>query len=93
MPEGTPNYVGDTTIADGLDSIQRHARMCARELVATRTRLNYSGMFSLGWGPVGWLIGLVLVKPLYDRTMKAHLRQAKQMAEQRAARSGTHGRP
>lgn len=58
-----------------------------------RTKLTYSGMFTVGKGPVGWLIGLVRVKPLYDRVVRDHLRQAKELAEKRAARTRAHGRP
>ncbi len=52
-----------------------------------RTRLSYTGTFSFGRGPVGWAIGFLRVKPLYDRLVIEHLNQAKEVAEKRAARS------
>lgn len=57
------------------------------------TKLTYCGMFSVGWGPIGWVIGLVRVKPLYDRVVTDHLKQAKELAEKRAARTRAHPRP
>jgi hypothetical protein len=54
------------------------------------TRLTYSGRFSLGKGPLAWLIGLVRVRPLFERAVKEHLQQAKDIAERRAARSHVH---
>ncbi|MBA3430964.1 MAG: hypothetical protein H0U16_05725 [Actinobacteria bacterium] len=56
------------------------------------TRLAYRGAFSLGRGPLGWAIGLLRVKPLFDRLVGEHLQQAKEVAEKRAARSRVHAR-
>lgn len=57
-----------------------------------RTKLTYRGRFSVGRGPVGWLIGLLRVKPLYDGVVEEHLRQSKELAEKRAARTRAHPR-
>ena len=57
-----------------------------------RTRLAYSGTFSLGKGPLGWLIGRLRVKPTFDRLVIEHLQQAKEVAERRATRSKVHPR-
>ena len=57
-----------------------------------KTRLTYSGTFRVGWGSLGWLIGRLRVKPLYDRAVKEHLAQAKEIAEKRAARTNVHAR-
>lgn len=58
-----------------------------------KTKLTYDGRFSMGWGPLGWLIGRVRVKPQFDRLVREHLSQAKEIAEKRAARSRVHARP
>lgn len=55
------------------------------------TLVTYGGTFSVGMGPVGWVIGLLRVKPLFDRLVKEHLEQAKEIAERRAARSMLYG--
>lgn len=55
-----------------------------------KTKLTYSGTFRVGWGPLGWLIGRLRVKPLYDRAVNEHLHQAKEIAEKRAARTHVH---
>lgn len=57
-----------------------------------KTKLTYSGSFSVGKGPVGWFIGLVRVKPLFQRIVGEHLNQAKEIAEKRAERSRVHRR-
>lgn len=59
-------------------------------LDAATTRLDYRGTFRLGRGLLGWLIGVVRVKPLFDRLVAEHLEQAKEVAEARAARSQVH---
>lgn|GEM_PF-1412963 len=56
------------------------------------TLVTYGGSFSIGMGPVGWVIGLLRVKPLFDRLVEEHLEQAKEIAEKRAARSKVHGK-
>lgn len=38
-------------------------------------------------GTLGWAIGLLRVKPLFDRLVGEHLQQAKDLSEKRAARS------
>ena len=57
-----------------------------------KTKLTYSGTFSVGKGPLGWLFGRLRVKPLYDRAVKEHLAQTKEIAEKRAQRSRVHSR-
>jgi polyketide cyclase/dehydrase/lipid transport protein len=57
-----------------------------------RTKLTYTGTFSVGKGPLGWFIGLFWVKPLFERVVREHLKQAKQIAEKRAERSHVHSR-
>lgn len=57
-----------------------------------RTKLTYSGAFSVGMGPVGWLIGVFRVKPLFERLVTEHLGQAKEIAEKRAERTRVHTR-
>lgn len=57
-----------------------------------KTKLTYSGTFSVGKGSLSWLFGLFRVKPQYDRAVKEHLAQAKEIAEKRAQRSRVHGR-
>lgn len=58
-----------------------------------KTRVTYRGSFSVGMRPVGWLIGLMRVRPLFDRLVVEHMQQAKEVAEKRAARSRVHPRP
>jgi hypothetical protein len=57
-----------------------------------KTKLTYSGSFSVGKGPLGWLIGLFRVKPLFERLVAEHLEQAKEIAEKRAQRTRVHTR-
>ena len=56
------------------------------------TKLTYSGSFSVRPGPIGWLIGRLRVRPLFDRLVSEHLQQAKSIAERRARRSRVHPR-
>jgi hypothetical protein len=58
-----------------------------------KTRLTYSGSFSVGKGLLGWVIGRLRVKPLFDHLVLEHLRQAKDVAERRATRTKVHPRP
>jgi hypothetical protein len=55
-----------------------------------KTRLVYHGSFSFGRGPLGWVIGRVRIRPLFERLVAEHLSQAKKVAEQRAARTKLH---
>ncbi len=57
-----------------------------------KTRLIYTGRFSLGKGVVGWAIGRMRVKRMFDRLVTEHLSQAKEIAERRAARTNVHAR-
>ena len=56
------------------------------------TRVDYRGNFSLGKGPIAWLIGRFRVKRLFDRLVAEHLLQAKEVAETRARRTRVHTR-
>ncbi len=56
------------------------------------TRLAYRGAFSPGWGPLRLVFGRLRVKPLFDRLVREHLQQAKEIAEKRAARTMVHAR-
>jgi len=62
------------------------------EVDGDKTKLTYSGTFSVGKGALGWLFGLFRVKPLFDRLVKEHLHQAKEVAEERATRTNLHAR-
>lgn len=55
-----------------------------------KTKVSYSGTFSVGKGPLGWLVGLFRVKPVFERVVREHLAQAKAVAEKRAQRSRVH---
>lgn len=57
-----------------------------------KTRLIYDGSFRVGKGPLGWVMGLLWVKRLFNRLVTEHLHQAKQVAERRAERTKIHAR-
>jgi hypothetical protein len=57
------------------------------------TELTYTGRISLGKGPIRWLIVRLRVKRLFERLVREHLHQAKEVAEKRAERSRVHARP
>ena len=57
-----------------------------------KTRLTYTGTFAVGRGALGWLIGLFRVRPLFNRLVREHLEQAKEIATKRAQRSHVHSR-
>jgi uncharacterized protein YndB with AHSA1/START domain len=57
-----------------------------------KTKITYSGTFSVGKGALGWLIGLFRVKSLFARVVREHLEQAKEISEKRAERSRVHTR-
>ena len=57
-----------------------------------RTRLAYSGTFSVGRGLLGSVIGRLRVKRRFDRLVLEHLQQAKEVAERRAMRTRVHPR-
>lgn len=52
--------------------------------------LTYSRSFGVRWGIIGWIFASLRVNPLFDRAVSEHLRDAKQIAEQRARRSHVH---
>jgi len=51
------------------------------------TRLRYESEIGLGWGPIGWLLGRLLVQPIMQRFMREHLVEMKETIEARAKRS------
>ncbi|MGH2749640.1 MAG: hypothetical protein ACRDK3_02010 [Actinomycetota bacterium] len=55
-----------------------------------KTRLAYTGRFSVGRGLLGWVIGRLRVKRRFDRLVLEHLQQAKEVAERRATRTRVH---
>ncbi len=57
-----------------------------------RTQLTYTGRFSVGKGPLGWLIGRFRIRPQFARLVQEHLYLAKEIAEKRAARTRVHAR-
>jgi hypothetical protein len=57
-----------------------------------QTHLTYVGRFSLGKGPIGWLIARLRVKRLFERLVYEHFEDAKRIAEKRALRSRVHSR-
>ena len=51
------------------------------------TRFRYESMFGVrGWVP-GWLIGVLMVRPMMKRFMRKHLEEMKETIEARARRS------
>lgn len=54
------------------------------------TELVYEGRFRPGRGLIRWLYGRVVVKPVFERLVRQHLQQAKDVAEGRARRSGKY---
>lgn len=51
------------------------------------TRLRYESEIGLGWGPIGWLVGRLVVQPVMQRFMRAHLVEMKETIEARARKS------
>lgn len=56
------------------------------------TELVYEGSFRAGRGPIGWLYGRFVVKPVFERLVRKHLQQAKEVSERRGRRSHKYGR-
>jgi hypothetical protein len=73
-----------------LPEVREEIRFAA---LGDETGLTYNGTFSVGRGALGWIIGRLRVKPLFDRVVKEHLNKAKEIAEKRAARTNVHARP
>lgn len=57
------------------------------------TVMIYSGRLGTGGGIIGFLRTVLFVRPVFNRLVKEHLLQAKEIAERRALRSRTHPRP
>lgn len=51
------------------------------------TTLTYAGSFAVRGGALRRLIGRLWIKPVFDRLVREHLEEAKDIAERRAARS------
>lgn len=49
--------------------------------------LRYRGRYATKRGPIQCLLGMLFVRRVFDRAVREHLAQAKQIAERRAARS------
>ena len=56
------------------------------------TELVYEGRVRAGRGPIKWLYGRVVVKPVFERLVREHLEQAKEIAQLRARRSRVYRR-
>lgn len=57
------------------------------------TTFRYESCFALRWSVVGWLIGMVYVRPRLRRFMREHVEALKAAAEARVARSRVYSRP
>lgn len=57
------------------------------------TRLRYESEIGLGWGPVGWLIGILVVQPMMRRFIRRHLVEMKETIEARAKKSRVYPQP
>jgi hypothetical protein len=62
------------------------------EIDDSKPRLISMGRFSLGKGVVGWVIGRMRVKRLFDGLVTKHLLPAKEIAEGRTVRMNVHAR-
>jgi hypothetical protein len=51
------------------------------------TRLRYESQIGLGWGPMGWLAGRIMVQPVMQKFMRQHLVEMKETIEARAKKS------
>lgn len=56
------------------------------------TVMSYSGRLGTGGGLKGYLRTVLLVRPVFNRLVKEHLQEGKEIAERRAIRSRTHPR-
>jgi hypothetical protein len=57
------------------------------------TRLRYESEIGVGGWAVGWLVGVLVVRPLMARFMREHLRELKETIEARAQRSHLYPQP
>ncbi len=51
------------------------------------TEMTYRGRFRTPKGVVGWLRGAVVVRPIFNKLVRQHLEQGKDLAEARAERA------
>ncbi|MGH2808116.1 MAG: hypothetical protein ACRDKT_12680 [Actinomycetota bacterium] len=79
-----PYKIGYRWLEGPLKSVQEE--IVFEEIERDRTRLAYDGSFA-GRGSRHWLVDRLWIKPLFDREVRRHLENAKQIAEKRAARS------
>ncbi len=56
------------------------------------TRLSYRGTYRAPYGPLGWLIGPVIIQPIADRLVREHMEEVQHAAEARYARSHVYPR-
>ena len=56
------------------------------------TLMSYRGNFQPPAGPLGWARGLSVVRPIFNKLVRAHLAEAKQLAEARFERSHLYPR-
>lgn len=54
---------------------------------ARTTKLSYRGSFQPSAGLVGWFRSVTVVRPIFNKLVKDHLREAKRLSEARALRS------
>ena len=56
------------------------------------TRLRFGSEFTMAGSVVGWLVGVLVVRPELKRMIRGHLQELKQTMEARAARSRVYPR-
>lgn len=57
------------------------------EIGPAATEMTYRGRFRTPKGIVGWLRGAAVVRPIFNKLIRQHLEQGKELAEARARRS------
>ncbi len=86
-----PTRIGYRWVEGRLDDVEEQIVFEASS--QDLTVMNYSGRLGTGGGMKGLLRTVLFVRPIFNRLVKEHLRQGKQIAEKRALRSRTHPRP
>ena len=51
------------------------------------TWLRYESQFGLKWGIAGWLVAMLVLRPIMQRFVRSHLQELKETIEARARRS------
>ncbi len=80
-----PHHIDYSWVKGPLPEVQE--RIAFEEEGEGATTLVYHGHFSMGPGVLRWLIGKLRIKKAFDSLVRAHLEDAKTIAEQRARRS------